>query len=280
MANNLTLSTKNKDKLCHEGYMYTMKVTRPDKIWWKCVRNTSDQCRGAVSTNLNNGEIRPGGIQHNHPPSHERVAVTVARVAMKQRAQTTRENPGQIYTDELVNLPADARAVMPQADVVKRTLRKQRPAARDPPRLEDFGPLPDQLRLTLAGQPFLIHDNGEYQGNRMLVFANPQCLALMDNIQTVFMDGNFSMAPAIFSQVYCVRIPIGHENYITAAYALLPNKRRATYEEFLTSIVTACQNANVVFSPATTMTDFEDGMMRAYGWFWETTPPPKDASII
>ena len=154
---------------------------------------------------------------------------------------------------------------MPQADVVKKTLRNQRPAVRDPPRLEQLGVLPPKLRATLGEQPqpFLIYDNGEYQENRILVFANPRCLALMNNIDTVYMDGNFAMAPAIFSQVYCLRIPIGADNHITAVYALLPNKRRATYEAFLTAIVNACANVQSVFHPGTTMTDFEVGMMRA-----------------
>jgi len=258
-----TQSTRNGLNLCHEGYMYFKKVTRPDKIWWKCVKNTSDQCRGAISTDLNHGNIQPGGIPHNHLPCVEKVEVVKVRVAMKRRAGATRENPGQIYQDELIDLPAGARPYMPQPDVVKRTLCNQRPALRDPAGLDQLGPLPDNLRTTVGGEPFLIYDNGANNRNRVLVFSSPQCLEKLGNVDTVYMDGNFAMAPAIFSQVYCVCIPFGQDNFITAAYALLPNKRRVTYEEFLTSIVDACQGVNVVFSPLRTMTDFEDGMMRA-----------------
>ena len=104
-----TLSTRNGVKLCHEGYMYTKKVTRPDRIWWKCVKNTSDQCRGAISTDLNHGYIQPGGIPYNHLPCVEKMEVAEVSVVMKRRAGATRKNPRQIHQDELIDLPAGAR---------------------------------------------------------------------------------------------------------------------------------------------------------------------------
>ena len=134
--------------------MYTKKVTRPDKIWCKCVKNTSDRCRGAISTDLNHGNIQPGGIPHNHLPCVEKVEVVKVRVAMKRRAGATRENPGQIYQDELIDLPAGARPCMPQPDVVKRTLRNQRPALRDPAGLDQLGPLPDKFENYCWGRIF------------------------------------------------------------------------------------------------------------------------------
>ncbi len=43
------------------------------------------------------------------------------------------------------------------------------------------------------------------------------------------MDGNFALAPKLFSQLYVIRVEI-NKNFTTAVYILLQNKTLATYE--------------------------------------------------
>ena len=66
----------------------------------------------------------------------------------------------------------------------------------------------------------MIHDTGEGSKNRIIMFASAIQLRTLASAKAWFMDGTFSMAPAIFSQLYVVRIPLG-QSAVTAIYAFL-----------------------------------------------------------
>ena len=70
---------------------------------------------------------------------------------------------------------------------------------------------------------FLLYDSGPMADSRVVVFAADQCLEKLASAETWFMDGNFSMAPPLFQQLYVVRVPLG-ETAFSVAYALLTNK--------------------------------------------------------
>ena len=75
------------------------------------------------------------------------------------------------------------------------------------------------------------------------------------------MDGTFSIAPPLFSQVYSI-----HADYLSRSHplviAVLPNKRRTTYDAFLTEVRNL---ANNVLQPDTVITDFEMAAIQAVG---------------
>ncbi|XP_042211389.1 uncharacterized protein LOC121858820 [Homarus americanus] len=79
---------------------------------------------------------------------------------------------------------------------------------------------------------------------------------------TLYMDGNFAMAPNIFKHIYVIRVPFG-DTVVTSVFALLPNKTRATYEELLQAIVDKCADLNYSITVKTVVTDFVDGVLRA-----------------
>ena len=71
------------------------------------------------------------------------------------------------------------------------------------------------------------------------MFASEIQLRTLASANNWFMDGTFSMAPAIFSQLYVIRIQLG-QSAVTANYAFLPNKAQKTYEEMFQVISDAC----------------------------------------
>ena len=79
-------------------------------------------------------------------------------------------------------------------------------------------------------QRFLLHDNHE-DNNRVIVFASTPCLQLISQAEQWFVDGNFSMAPPQFQQLYILRVPLG-QSCVTVAYGLLERKTQAAYECF------------------------------------------------
>jgi hypothetical protein len=73
---------------------------------------------------------------------------------------------------------------------------------------------------TSTRRPFLIHDSGTDRPDRILVFSSPEQLRQLALAQTWFMDGTFSTAPKIFTQVYVIRVPLD-DSAVTCAYAFM-----------------------------------------------------------
>ena len=59
---------------------------------------------------------------------------------------------------------------------------------------------------------------------------------------TWYMDGNFSLAPAVFEQLYIIRAPLG-PTCISCVYALLPGKTEAVYTQMLEAVTDACRHS-------------------------------------
>ena len=140
---------------------------------------------------------------------------------MKSRAKTSRDKPATIYAEALQSLPDEARARIPAADVVKRTLRNQK-ILRHPPVPDTLdGLVVDGEWATTGGQtpqPFLFYDNGSdgcHPASRILAFGSTECLKLLGSATKWFIDGNFSMAPRNFLQVRAVNFK--YVNYIVTS---------------------------------------------------------------
>jgi hypothetical protein len=79
-----------------------------------------------------------------------------------------------------------------------------------------------------------VKDNGPDADSRIILFAAPRGLAKLASASTWYMDGNFAMAPANFSQLYVIRVPLGDSGgSVSAAYAILQRKSESTYESLL-----------------------------------------------
>ena len=71
-----------------------------------------------------------------------------------------------------------------------------------------------------------------------------------------FLDGTFKSSLVQFMELCAVHRLTNHRN-IVGAYALFPNKRRATYVEMITEAPRLTYNA----MPQSLMTDFEPSML-------------------
>lgn len=152
------------------------------------------------------------------------------------------------------------RALCGQRESLKRTVRraKRSKIPSEPQSASDIPhPLPDEYRCTgedLSSQ-FLIYDNGT-NSDRMLVFASDIGLKVLAESDTWYMDGTYDTCPKQFNQLYVIRVPVG-ENFITAAYGLLPSKTQTVYEELFSSVLDACLLKNLRPNPTRIVVDFE-----------------------
>lgn len=76
------------------------------------------------------------------------------------------------------------------------------------------------------------------------------------------MDGTFSVAPSIFTQLYVIRAPIG-TSAVSCVYALLSGKQQSMYEELLQAVLTKCEEYDLYPDPTTVITDFEKAALQA-----------------
>ena len=111
-------------------------------------------------------------------------------------------------------------------------------------------------------KPFLRHDSGQNARDRVVVFATDESLRALCRASTWYMDGNFSLAPAVFEQLYVIRAPLG-TTCISCVYALLPGKTEAVYTQMLEAVTDACTALGFNADPTTVITDFEMAAMHA-----------------
>jgi len=141
---------------------------------------------------------------HNHPADDAAISITKCRNQMKARAAQSRNKPGVIYSEAVHSLRDEARGRIPSASVVKRTPRNAK-SRHHPPNPKSLSDLVVSGSWATTGgaepRPFVVYDNGTQSSSRIIAFGSDQCLALLGQAQTWYMDGNFGISPPMFLQV-------------------------------------------------------------------------------
>jgi len=165
--------------------------------------------------------------QHCHPANSAAVEAEKAKASMRTVIQSTRTRPGQVLASATMAVSMEARLELGNVESRKRNLRRQKRKAlpAEPAELKDLqvdgewamtgGP-----NDTSAQRPFLIYDSGADRADRIVVFSSPEQLRHLALADTWFMDGTFSTAPNIFTQVYVIRVPLD-DSAVTCAYAFM-----------------------------------------------------------
>ncbi|XP_063860926.1 uncharacterized protein LOC135101224 [Scylla paramamosain] len=222
----VTTSNRGEQKICLDGFMYTKKhvAKSVDEIVFRCVKRASLKCPGILKTtkSLGNPEVV---TSHNHLSDTVGCQVEQARQGMKRKASNTNDQPNQILAFTVAALPAEVKARMPRSDSSKRVLRRIRAAHRpkDPQSLQELE-IPDDWTSHLH------YDNGPEADERIISFTTPNHLELLARCDEWCMDGTFSVAPRLFTQLYVIQ---GRVNsvYLPLVYVLLQRKTQSSYEQ-------------------------------------------------
>ena len=258
-------SNKGGQKILLNGYIYTKKVTRLTGIWWSCVCARTLGCKGTAKTSLvvDNPQT---GMTHNHDSNAAIAEAIKAKVNMKKLAMATRESSANLVARTLTSIPEDARVEFPQESSAKKMLRRVRAGQRPPvpDSLQDL--LIDGAWATTGGdnrERFVIFDNGQAAACRIIAFASMPAMRLLATADTWFVNGNFSMAPRGFMQLYVIRVPLG-TTAVSAVYALMERKSQQCYQELFQTILDYCDTVDLPApSPSTVLCDFELAVIRA-----------------
>ncbi|XP_076042354.1 uncharacterized protein LOC143026220 [Oratosquilla oratoria] len=147
---------------------------------------------------------------------------------------------------------------------VKRFVQRQRTrqTPMEPASIEDLI-IDGEWAETASDSPqrFLIHDNGQNADSRIIVFASPTALRTLAHADTWMMDGNFSMAPRHFLQLY-IRVPLDN-TAVTTVYAHLQRKSQETYQDLIQIVLDHCARQDLYPDPTTVLCDFEQAVISA-----------------
>ena len=124
---------------------------------------------------------------------------------------------------------------------MERTVQKVKARAQGHPAVpqdySDIHQLPEKFCKTWDGERFLLSNVQLENGDRVLLFSSPFGLDLLRKSGTWGGDGTFGVAPKPFFQLYTLLAEVNNHSY-PAAFALLPNKRSATYKVMLGELKT------------------------------------------
>ena len=128
---------------------------------------------------------------------------------------------------------------LPSVSSLKRTIQRVRnifEAVPANPQTLHFE-IPEQFRLTLDGENFLLFDSGNsgIYDDRIILFSTERNLNLLKNSEHWFSDGTFSSCPNIFYQFYTIH-SVFQSDIIPLVYVLLPDKKEITYIKLLQAL--------------------------------------------
>ena len=88
-------------------------------------------------------------------------------------------------------------------------------------------------------------------------------MRLLATADTWFVDGNLSMAPRGFMQLYVIRVSLG-TTAVSDVYALMERKSQQCYQKLVQAILDYCDTADLPApTPLTVLCDFELAVIRA-----------------
>src|ERR1700733_10820693 len=149
---------------------------------------------------------------------------------------------------------------MASLSVIRRAIRstKQTTRAVHPlPRDRSFDN-PGDYQTLENGEIFLLHDSGNVDPNRILIFGTDRTMNLLQQSPHWFMDGTFKSVPELFFQLYTIH-SLASGDAIPCLYVLLPNKTNTTYRRLFQAMQTIVPG----LQPTTVTMDFEIAAMNA-----------------
>jgi len=85
-------------------------------------------------------------------------------------------------------------------------------------------------------ESFLLSDSGYGDRNRILIFVKGSVRNWINQVENIFVDGTFKLAPKLFAQIFVIMAQRG--NYVVPIlYAVLPNKKEQAYNRMIQMII-------------------------------------------
>ena len=250
-------TTKGGRKLSKDGFIYIKNKTLTNgRTYWECTQRCSGNGWNVKITLDAADRFVAQTNQHSHAVYPKSNDLLKARAGIKRFVKDTAEKMQKIITANIAGLPENVLERLPNVETIRRDVRRNRP--NNHPAIPDIYytqfAIPQNYTMDVLGQQFPVYDNG--RPDRILLFDTDEGFCFLSN-----------SSPVQFMQLYTVDGLTSHQN-IVGGYALLPNKRRATYVEMLTEVQRLTHNA----MSHSLMTDFESSILSALNKIYPGIP--------
>lgn len=143
---------------------------------------------------------------HRHAGDARKVGRKSAMTKLKYAAKMSRNPTRQVITNAVRELDKATLASLPSEKSLVKMVNRYRnndSHPKNPRNLSELN-LPDEYRMTTKGANFLLYDFSNDNGDdgRLLIFGTTENLKFLAQCDHVYMDGTFSVVPAIFKQLY------------------------------------------------------------------------------
>lgn len=249
-------SKRGKRKFVDDGYEYVFDRTSVDGTvqFWRCERR--GRCKARI--HVNDGQVIKKINPHSHGANAAKVLVDVHVTAIKERAQNTMELTSQLINNCLENANQACLGALPSTSALRKVVRRKRNAISNAPpnpvSVEALVIPPEYYEYVIAEgerENFLLFDSGPHE-DRILIFGRQSNTQTFADCTTLFVDGTFKICPNLFRQVYTVS-GLKHGGVHPIIYALLPNKRKVTYDRLFQQLCVLMPNLR----PQNIYCDFE-----------------------
>ena len=247
-------SNRGKQQVLLDGYTYSQNRVNEEATYWRC---TKRPCKGKITTVA--GFLR-NSFGHDHPPSNETTVKFVSTMRKRARSETTPMQ--QIFNDELMKEADQDIPDIPTFSSIKSSMYRQRRTMMPvlPQTLQDVD-LQGPWSQTHDGKRFLLFSDGD--ADKMVVFSTEDQLRLLQEADTIYMDGTFTCCPQLWNQLYSLHARKDDQTY-PLVYALLPDRQTTTYVRLFENLKPHVHRIfNRVLDPVCVQTDFEMAAIRA-----------------
>jgi len=205
-----TETSRGKKILIDAGFMFTFHAFSADsttKRFWRCVIH-SCQCR--LHTDVNDVIVNRLG-HHTHGSDAAGVEVANIRGNTKRRALDTMELPSQIHNQAVRFNGKSVQGQMPSISATKTLIQRARAQNETPlPTPTDLASLvvPDQYKFYYPSPDvdklYLLGDSGQAHPSRVMIFGRDDHRNWVQDMDRVFIDDMFTLAPPLFNQVFVI----------------------------------------------------------------------------
>lgn len=251
------LTNKGKKELVHNGYRYQLEKATPEKSYYKCVKYYTSKCSSRVHLVGNDVQIKSA---HSHGPDAQEIQARKVVNNIKKKAVTTSENPSTIIANAIANVSQATKCALPNESLLKKIRRKRKVEGilSLVPSTRQELVIPESFNKLEDGRQFLLFYSG-FEEKRVIVFSTASNLDFLDKSSKWHMDGTFSAAPFLFSQLFTLHAVSGSST-VPVVFALLPNKSQETYLK----LAFAVKSLKPSLNPTNLMADFERAALNAF----------------
>ena len=194
--------------------------------------------------------------EHCQGPSPDSLNARKFKKNVKERAKLSHDKPKAVRRELQIEFPLESAVELPLPGATRKMVIRIRATAHfhmpTPKILADVADIPESLKVTHGGEEFLHYDSGSHDPERLLIFARPSNLGVLDFSERWYCDGTFSTSPDVFYQVYTIHGEVSLTNtyIIPLVYALLPNKKQETYSRLFKALILNASSVTIDFEIA------------------------------